>query len=930
MSFNSPKFHLQHFIISTFLWMMLLFLSIACNNDSNQKHLILSKDNTRYFDETEMKWKYLFKKGQNKDSLKLLVNEFNQKGSDLRDISQYKEALKTHFDALQLAEEISDTSGIIISLNNIGTDLRRTSSNIEASDYHYRALELAKNNPELMKSKAVAMNGLGNIFLSLNKPQEAKDYFERSLDIEKKLNSALGQAINYANLGTAVEQQGKLDNALSYYYKSIEQNFKIDSEIGLAICKNAIGNIFIKKGNTDAGLVLINESVKLLENSDDVYHKMQMQISLCENYIHLKQFDKAQIVLNKIFENPLNLTSFEDKNVAFQLMSDLKKNQGDFQAAYQAKEKSIAFRDSTLTQNNEVRVLELENRYKNKQAIEQIKNLTIQKDLLQKTKSAQKWFFILLIATLLFVLGFIYNHYKNRTKISNELKKLNEMKLRFFGNISHELRTPLTLIKGPLDDILYKTKDDNIKSDALLMKRNTDRLLYLVEQILSLSKIDAGKFEIKALQADLKDELNGIAQSFEYMFLEKNINFEINLGESGMVWYDREIIEILLTNLLSNAYKFTPEFGTITLKGDKLNNQYEIRVLNTSEHISEKNLNVFLERFYSSATHVQQGIGIGLSLVKELCLLYNAKLNINKLSDYLIEFIIQIPLDKNNFNQFVESNVKQEIVQNNNVEVVENELFIDELPLLLLVEDNEDMRQYIKSIFQENYKVETAKNGLEGVKKAQSLLPDLIISDVMMPEMNGFELCESLKSDAISQHIPILLLTALSDEDNIIKGLEKSADDYISKPFSAKVLKTKVNNLIQIRKTLVEKYREEILIKPLDLVLKGGNHGFNEILKTTIEKHISNPDFGVDEFCNLANMSRTQLHRKLAATTGFSTTEFIRIHRVKLASELLKDINVSISDACYSSGFNDLSYFSKQFKSVFNLTPTQFKEQNQS
>jgi len=926
MRFEIPKINLYYTSLKVGLLMMVLLTISACNNITNHKNLIVSKDNKQYFDEVDMKWKYLLKKGQNKDSLKIKVNELNQKGTDLRDISQYKNALKTHFKALQLAEEISDTAGIIIALNNVGTDLRRTSSNIEASDYHYRALDLAKNNPELFKSKAVAMNGLGNIFLSLNKPDEAKDYFENSLDIEKKLHSPLGQAINYANLGTVYEQQGNFDKALSYYYKSIEQNFLIKSDIGLAICKNAIGNLFIKKGNTNAGLTLINESIKLLEDSDDIYHKMQMRFSLCENYIHLKQFDNAQIVINNIFENPHNLTSFEDKNIAYKLLGNLKKNQGDFQSAYEAREKSIAYRDSTLILNNEMKVLELENRYKNKQAIEQIKNLTLQKELLQKTKNNQKWIFLTFMAGLLFALGFVYNQYKSRTKISNELKKLNEMKLRFFGNISHELRTPLTLIKGPLDEILQNTQDENIKSDALLMKRNSDRLTHLVEQILSLSKIDAGKFEIKAMQADLKDELNGIAQSFEYMFLEKNIHFDIDLAASGLVWYDREIVEIVLTNLLSNAYKYTPESGTITLKGHSNSNQYQISVQNTSEPILEKNLHIFLERFYSNAVNIQQGIGIGLSLVKELCLLYNAKLNINKLSDTQLEFTIHLPIEKSNFNQFIEKPIVPEIKPSIKNEVIESELFTDNIPLLLIVEDNEDMRQYIKSIFHENYKVETAKNGLEGVQMAQNLLPDLIISDVMMPKMNGFELCEKLKSESITNHIPILLLTALSDEDHIIKGLEKSADDYISKPFSAKVLKTKVHNLIQIRKRLLEKYRSEIMIKPFDLVIKGGNHDFNEVLKNVIETQLSNPQFGIDEFCDLIAMSRSQLHRKLIATTGFSATEFIKIHRLKMAAELLKDPNTTISDVCYASGFNDTSYFSKQFKLMFGLSPLHYKE----
>lgn len=928
MSFDiRNKYFLLIFIVVT-------ILNYSCTNsgEKNPDVTITSIDGSRYFDEKDMQWKRLNASETSRDSLINQVLELNIQGSDYRDKGEYKIALTNHFQALRLAEEINDTIGIINALNNLGTDLRRTASNTEASEYHYRALELANTNPSYLKSRAIAMNGLGNIFLSLKKGDEAKEYFEKSLIIEKKLNSNLGQAINYANLGDVMKMKGALDEALKYYNLSLVENYKIHSDIGIAICKRSIGTVYLAKKNTEHALKLIRESVQILEHSEDVFHKLEMQVSLCESLIKLKKFEEAEQLLQQIFQTTKVVNSYENKNTAYELLNLLRKEQNDYKRALEAKELAISFRDSTLIQNNEVRILEIENRYKNKQSIQQIDYLIKEKALVEKTNLNQKRIFILLFLLLTSISAFTYYMYSVRKRRSMELKHLNDMKSRFFGNVSHEFRTPLTLIKGPLEKLLNSNLPSEIKTDVEMMHRNSNRLLNLVEQVLCLSKIDAGKFQIAAQNAVLSDEVKGISQSFKYLSKEKKIKYDITIENSKKVWFDVEIVEIILTNLLSNAFKFASDKGTISIIGKNLNQKYEIKIANTVKELKNNDLNRFFDRFYSGTSSHHQGTGIGLSLVKELCNLYRADLSVKKTDENIVEFTVVLPVEKEHFkpwelateesaNDSVNGNSKNELNSSDDFR-----LHSKLNPIMLIVEDNEDMRNYISGIFKSEYQILEALDGEMGLKLAKQYIPDIIISDIMMPKMNGIEMCNLIKHDAQTNHIPVILLSALTEEENILKGLENSADDYLTKPFGIKILKSKVKNLIQIRKTLVDKYREEMVIKPINLLLKDSGNNFSNILKDVLENHLTNPDFSVESFCELANMSRTQLHRKLTATTGMSVTEFIRVHRVKIASELLKNPDYNVSDVCYASGFNNNSYFTKQFKLVFGMTPKDFRE----
>ena len=876
-----------------------------------------------------------------KDSLIALVKDLNRQGADARNSADYREAINLHFRALNLAETAEDTLGQIYSLNNIGTDLRRTYSNIEASTYHYLALELSDDNDKYLKMRAMAMNGLGNIFLALNKSKQAESYFQQALSIERDLNNALGQAINYANLAEVYHISNDLDSALYYYEESLMQNEIIDSDIGRAICKRAMGLIYYKKGDEKRALQLLEEAFALMEDSKDAFHKLEVQISLAETYINIGRTVAAETHILEILSQAKALNSFDYQHRGYDLLANLKEKQELFHSAFDAKEMAVVYRDSVLAQNSEVRILELENRYKGKEAAQQIQLLTTRNALTEKNKRTQQNIFFLLTFMLTLLIGFLYYRYNSKLKIAKELEKINEIKTKFFSNVSHEFRTPLTLIKGPLEKWLEKDLPVDFDKDARVMLRNSERLLFLVDQLLSLSKVDSGSFKINPQYADLSMALRGIANYFLHIVKEKSINYKIDIDASGENWVDLHIVEIIVTNFLSNALKFTKDEGSISLIGKKHRSGYLVRVANSGERMSSEELSRIFDRFYTKDPTVHRSTGIGLSLVKELSILYGAKLSVEYNKDDEIEFTVVFPpltkseasgiddlaLENSKIDRFQalrEGSVKHEGATGEDNHSYDG--LLSNKPLLLVVEDNNDLRNYILDSFKDTYDTIEAKDGEEGIALALEHIPDIIITDIMMPKADGLELCNTLKTNPTTNHIPIVILTALNEEEDLLAGLKNKADDYVIKPFGANILKHKVRNLVEVRNVMSQKYRNEFVIKPLNVLISGGEDSFAEILKDVIENEITNPDFGVDEFCEVAAMSRSQLYRKLKATVDMSVSEFIRVHRVKLASELFKNKNLNVTDVCYSSGFTDTSYFSKSFKEVFKVPPTEYRK----
>ncbi len=533
---------------------------------------------------------------------------------------------------------------------------------------------------------------------------------------------------------------------------------------------------------------------------------------------------------------------------------------------------------------------------------------------------------------------------------AEKLEEVDRMKSRFFANISHEFRTPLTLILGPISKMIERVKDHETKQELNMMQRNARSLLRMINQLLDLSKIEAGRMTLHARPENIVTLLNHIVQSFESQAKLKNIQLVFQAEQENIPAYiDREKLETIVNNLLSNAFKFTPEGGSVVVeisltplsippldKGGKLGG-VGINISNTGTGIPPDRLPHIFDRFYQvddSYTREHEGTGIGLALTRELIELHCGKISIQSELNKGTTFTVILPLGKDHLNpeEMVEQPVEKslEYLKGEQYKEPEPSQSIPEssrqkaLSIVLIVEDNSDMRVYMHDCLASDYRIIKAVDGKDGLHRAIDKIPDLIISDVMMPKMDGFELCGRLKSDERTSHIPIILLTARASAESKIKGLELGADDYLIKPFDRTELRARVKNLIEGRHKLRTKFSQNIFIQPRDITVSSYDQKFLQRTMNIIEQYVSDAEFNVESFCKQIGMSRVQLHRKLRALTNLSTTQFMRTIRLRRAAQLIEQKYGNIAEIAYEVGFNKPSHFAECFRKQFGQLPSEY------
>lgn len=520
------------------------------------------------------------------------------------------------------------------------------------------------------------------------------------------------------------------------------------------------------------------------------------------------------------------------------------------------------------------------------------------------------------------------------------LQELEELKARFFSQITHELRTPLTLIKGPIQNILKGENPEPTLKNAAIIDRNADRLLLLVNQLLDVNKLEAGKMQVRNRTGYIDEFLNEIISPFRSLAIQNEINFKENIGfEKLPLVFDADKIQKIIYNLLSNAFKFTDAGGEVSIHIEKKKSKKKesvaliFQVKDSGLGISEEQLPKIFDRFYqadSSSTRKAEGTGIGLALVKEITELLGGEIKVTSKLNKGTNFKVSIDFKTVSDHEAVERDMLIEsFTESESTMIAEppkaTQLSTD-APILLVVEDNEDMHIYIESIFSERYNILKARNGEEGIDMALEHIPDIIISDVMMPFKNGYEVCDTLKSDQRTSHIPIILLTAKAALKSRIEGFEKGADAYLSKPFSAEELSLQTSNLIQTVTNARSKYNE--LIKSSDSKDFETNKEtlFLKTVKEAIEAKIDDVNLTAQKLAELIFISKSQLYRKLLALTGCSISEFIRTTRLAKGKVILKEQKVNISEAAYSVGMNP-AYFSKMFKELYGYSPKEYVKQ---
>lgn len=540
---------------------------------------------------------------------------------------------------------------------------------------------------------------------------------------------------------------------------------------------------------------------------------------------------------------------------------------------------------------------------------------------------------------LLFLTG-VYIYYKialQRKLAGQEAKRLqdlDDLKSRFITNITHEFRTPLTVILGYVQNLKPKLKKTAIASDELLtIEKNSENLLGLVNQMLDLAKLEQGRLKVTYYKNDIAAYAKVLLESFESYALEKEINlhFHSSLQDPNLD-YDEEKLRQILTNLVSNAIKFTENKGSVTVALTENENNLNIEVQDTGSGIPAEDLPQIFDRFYqveNNSFKVSQGTGIGLALTKELTQLMNGSITVKSILNEGTTFRITLPISRKATYKEITIPKSNVITQHIYVPEKESVSVPEDAPLILVVEDNKDMSRYIVSCLQENYNIEVAYNGKKGLEKALEITPDIVLSDVMMPEMDGFEMTRQLQGLEATNHIPVVLLTSKALQEDKMEGLESGAEAYLNKPFQKAELLLRLEKLIAKRRLLQSKYRVTDLLEPkkaLTQKLPDKNRIFLEKAISLIEKELENPEFTPSRLAQELALSDSQLYRKLKAITNTSTALFMRGVRLEKAKGLLLTTDKTISEIAYETGFTDPNWFGKAFKEQFETTPSVFRK----
>ena len=527
-----------------------------------------------------------------------------------------------------------------------------------------------------------------------------------------------------------------------------------------------------------------------------------------------------------------------------------------------------------------------------------------------------------------------------------KIREVNQLKLNFFTNISHEFRTPLSLIIDPLNKLVEKEPKNTIAYRSLqLISKNAHRLQTLVNQLLEFRKTESGQFKLQVVESDISQFVEDLATRFKILAEKKQINFEVTCKNiSSTVWFDKKVVDIVLYNLLSNAFKFTFETGTIkvlTQFFQKENTNYiKLSVSDNGKGIPKEEQKKIFNRFYQvdDSKTIDTGTGIGLALVKNLTELHHGIIAVSGDINKGSTFVVTIPISKSAFG-------KNEISSNQDYKsdlvIFDDDSSMDTKPILveeleekqnlgkiLLVEDNPELREYLFNNLRNKYKVILAENGKLAWVILKKEKPDIVVSDVMMPEMNGFELLNKIKNELQTSHIPVILLTAKTDIADRREGLRLGADIYLEKPFHTDILESHLNNLLNLKRTLHKKFVSNLGVKITEVTRSGRDEEFlNQAIKT-VHDNIDNPGFKIPEFTKEMAVSKTLLHMKLKELTGKSALEFIQTIRLKEAGRLLKSDQHSIADVADKTGFNDPAYFSKCFKKHFDILPRQYQKKH--
>jgi signal transduction histidine kinase/DNA-binding response OmpR family regulator len=885
-------------------------------------------------------------------------------GSNYVILGNYKMAMVNARQALQLLKELENEKlEIAATLNLIGIIYYKISDYDNALEYYLMSLKISEE-IEHKKGIANSMNNIGNVYSNILKYEEALKYLLKAYEIKQEIGNVRELATTANNIGIAYAKLSNISKALEYYQISLRLKKENKDYQSYASTLNNMGEMYFDQKNYNEALKYYQEA----ETTSQKYKNDQLLAMIWMNigYTYLK-LQKLDIALNylEIGKDQAKKTSAANVEIeCYKALSELYSDKGDYKKALEFYKSYTLLRDSVFSKQSVERIANMEQQIEIEKQEKEIENYKITQSIAQLKISRQRLLIYLFVGMgifVIFIIIYLIHRYQLKNSanlaittknnqlrtLADQLQEMDEIKSNFFANISHEFRTPLTLLIGPLTKLIENSKYPGLNKTLKLMLRNAQRQLNLVDQLLDLSKIEAKKMTLKASKGTINKFVKAILSSFYTLAKDKGIELKL-IEESNdiEIYFDSDKLSKILSNLISNAIKFTLKKGTIEVilsveqSSDKSLRPdfFKLIVKDNGIGISEKHLHHIFDRFYqvdTSSLGIGKGTGVGLALTKELVELHRGEIIAKSRKNLGSEFIVKLPMGKDHLAEHEISDLSSNLFYNTKKTELKSNGKSDKKPLadnrskkssvVLVVEDNEDMRLFISDCLNHDFKLIEAIDGIQGLDMAEKHSPDLIISDVMMPNMDGFEFTKRIKENVQTSHIPVIILTAKSSDTSKITGFEKGADAYLYKPFNTKELIVRVQKLIEQRQNLRKKFERDILIKPSEITTTSLDENFLRKATKIVENNMDNPDFSVEQFGSEMAMERNTLYRKLMKLIGQSPSQFIRSIRLKRAAQLLNQNAFSIGEIVYMVGFEKHSYFTDCFKKQFGVPPSAFK-----
>ena len=900
---------------------------------------------------------------RSEDSLLMVLQQFMESKDDVGKMICYKnlgalqraegripDAISSHKQGLEIALSLNDTVEIVQALNNMGTNFRNLGANSEASLYHYQALNYAEIWSEAptsigVKNRIMSLNGIGEISLSIGYYSDAENIFREILKQDNSEQNLREKAINYANLGTIFKTRQQYDSAYIYFQKALELNVIARSDIGIAFCLIDFGELYEKEGKYDLALNEYIKASEMMDKTADKYNRLLVLVSIARVHLKTENFDEFKHYI-QLAETIANQTqSLEHLAAIYKLKYDYNMMQGNYQLALNHFTKHKMLQDSVGGIQKATRYMEIRLGHEQNKNAFHLQQMEAESKLQQRTKEnaiLRSWVVTIL---LIIFLAALYYAYWLRTISNKKLKKLETARSDFFTKVTHEFRTPLTVIQGLNKQIIEKKEELTDKEKKIFreaIERQSSNLLNLVTLLLDIAKLKRGSDSPEWRRGDIAAYLRMSAETYRIYANEKEVTlvFYSNIDAFEMDFIPA-YIDRIISNLISNAIKHTDKGGKIdfVVSQGQRTDTINIRITDTGEGISNEELELIFDYFYQSPySKNSDGNGIGLTFTKMMVEKMKGKIMVESQLGEGSTFTVVLPTTNKRLPHIMRLKDEERptiimpeeqtvSILNEQQEDASDEDNNQKQPLVLVVEDNRDVALYLKLILIDNYRVITACDGQEGLEEAEKHIPDLIITDLMMPVKDGYQMACEIKLNRLLNHIPVIMITAKTSDEDQIRGLRCGAEGYIRKPFLAEELLLLIENIFSNRRILKEKYMNAIVRSGSEKKLyNDDNMRFLQDINSIIIAELNNPALNASFLADKMAMSVSQLSRKINGITGYSTISYVLQLKLNKAKKLLLSEDISITEVADTCGFYDANYFSRVFKKEFGMAPSIFQK----